>query len=131
MNNYFSIKNLADINTFVEKTNALHDGYIIAVEFQNNGIKSTDCGYEFDWALRRLKIRVLITSIQDAVLEMVFENVWEWKITEAQYDILEAGVGFDDKGSIIWTNDAGDMDNFKENDSYVIAKKMKWRFCKT
>lgn len=127
MNNYFSIKNLADIDTYIEKTNALHDGYIIAVEFQNNGIKPTDCGYKFDWELRQLKIRVLITSIQDAVLEMVFEHVIEWKISEAQDDILEVGVGFDDKGFLIWTDDAGGMDSFKENDSYVIAEKMKWR----
>lgn len=126
MDNYFSIKNLADIDTFIEKTNALHDGYIIAVEFQNKGIKSTECGYEFDWTLRRLKIRVLITSIQDAVLEMVFENVLEWRITEALYDILEVGVGFDDKGFIIWTDEAEGLDNVKENDSYVIAEKMRW-----
>ena len=127
MDNYFSIKNLADIDTFIEKTNALHDGYIIAVEFQNKGIKPTKCGHKFDWTLRRLKIRVLITSIQDAVLEMVFENVLEWRITEALYDILEVGVGFDDKGFIIWTDDAESMENVKETDSYVIAEKMRWR----
>ena len=127
MDNYFSIKNLADIDIFIEKTNALHDGYIIAVEFQNKGIKPTKCGHEFDWTLRRLKIRVLITSIQDAVLEMVFEHVIELKITEEQNDILEAGVRFDDNGFVIWTDDAEGMENVKETDSYVIAEKMKWR----
>lgn len=127
MNKYFSIKNPADIDTFIEKTNALHDGYIIAVEFNNKGIIPTDVGYNFDWTLRRLKIRVLITSMQDAVLEMVFEHILEWKITEDQSDIIEVGVGFDDKGFIIWTDDAGGMDDFKENYSYVIAEKMKWR----
>lgn len=135
MNNYTAIKNLADIDTFIKKTHALHDGYVIAVEYLNKGIKPTvldselytGWGYEFNWALTRLKVRVLITSIQDAVLEMIFENVLEWKISEAQDDILEVGVGFDDKGFIIWTDDAGGMDSFKENDSYVIAEKMKWR----
>ena len=127
MNNYFSIKNLADIDTFIEKTNALHDGYIIDVEFHNKGIKPIVGGYHFDWTLRRLKIRVLITSMQDAVLEMVFEHILEWKISEAQDDILEVGLGFDDKGFIIWANDAECMHNVKENDSYVIAEKMKGR----
>ena len=127
MNNYYSIKSPADIDTFIEKTNALHDGYIIAVEFHNKGIKSIDCGYEFDRTLRRLKVRVLITSIQDAVLEMIFENVLEWKITEDQSDILEATVCFDDRGSIIWSDGVIDTDKLERNDSYVIAKKMKWR----
>lgn len=135
MNNYTAIKNLADIDTFIKKTNALHDGYVIAVEYLNKGIKPTvldselytGWGYEFNWALTRLKIRVLITSIQDAVLEMVFEHVIKWKITEEQYDILEAGVRFDDNGFVIWTDDAEGMENVKETDSYVIAEKMKWR----
>ena len=88
MDNYFPIKNLADINTFIEKTNALHDGYIISVEYRNNGIKISDEAYEFNPELTQLKIRVLITSIYDAVLEMVFENISEWKITETCGDIL-------------------------------------------
>ena len=127
MNKYFSIKNLADINTFIEKTNALHDGYVIAVEYQNNGIKILPDVYEFDYELRQLKIRVLITSIQDAVLEMVFEHVLEWKITEDGYDILEAAICFDDKGFIVWSDDAIDLDKLERNASYVIAQKMKWR----
>lgn len=127
MNNYFSIKTHADIETFIEKTNALHDGYIVAVEFKDKGIKPTDHGYEFDWMLRRLKIRVLITSIYDAVLEMVFENVLEWKITESREDIFEVGLGFDDKGLIIWTDDSDNMALFGNSKSYVLAKKMKWR----
>ena len=127
MDNYLSIKNLTDINTFIEKTNALHDGYIIAVEYQNNGIKISNNYYEFDSEKKQLKIRVLITSIQDAVLEMVFENILEWKITEANYDILETAVSFDDKGFIVWADGAIDLDNIEKNDSYVIAEKMKWR----
>ena len=128
MDNYFQIKNFTDIETFIKKTNDLHDGYIIAVEYQNKGIKICGDTYEFNPKLKQLKIRVLITSIQDSILEMVFENVLEWKITEVDDDILEAGITFDDKGFVIWTNDAYEMENFEGNDSYVIAEKMKWRF---
>ena len=128
MDNYFSIKNLADIDTFIDKTNALHDGYILAVEYQNNGIKISDDGYEFNYELRELKIRILITSIQDAVLEMVFESVEEWKLTEDGCNILEAAVCFDDKGFIVWSDGAIDLDKIERNASYVIAQKMKWRF---
>lgn len=128
MDNYFPIKNLTDIETFIEKTNALHDGYIISVEYQNNGIKISDNAYEFNFELTQLTIRVLITSIFDATLEMVFENISEWKITESgYYDIFEACVVFNDKGFIVWSDDEIDLDKLERNDSYVIAEKMKWR----
>lgn len=127
MDNYFPIKNLTDIETFIEKTNALHDGYIISVVYQNNGIKISDNAYEFNSELTQLKIQILITSICDAILEIVFENILEWKITEAGYDILEACVVFNDKGFIIWSDDEIDLDKLESNDSYVIAEKMKWR----
>lgn len=127
MPNYFSIGNLADIDNFIEKTNALHDGYIIAVEFHNNGIKITDTAYEFNSELTQLKICVLITSIHDAVLEMIFDDIIKWKITEDQRDIIEAAVCFDCRGFIVWSDDTVDIDNLEKNDSYVIAGKMKWR----
>ena len=127
MSNYYSINTSTDIDTFIEKTNALHDGYIVAVEYRNNGIKISGDVYEFNPELKQLKIRVLITSIQDAVLEMEFENILEWKITETNYDILEASVSFDEKGFVVWADGAIDLNNVQENDSYVIAKKMKWR----
>lgn len=127
MNSYYSIKSLADIDTFIKKTNALHDGYIITVDYRNDGIKISGDVYEFNPELKQLKIRVLITSIQDAVLEMEFENVLEWKITEADYDILEANVSFDKNGFVIWADGAIDLNNVQGNDSYVIAEIMKWR----
>ncbi|MCH5158557.1 MAG: hypothetical protein J1F33_05115 [Clostridiales bacterium] len=127
MNNYYTIKSPADINTFIEKTNALHDGYIIAVEYRNNGIKILGDVYEFNHELNQLKIRVLITSIQDAVLEMVFEDILKWRITEDNSDISESGVCFDEKGFIMWADGAIDLNNVQGNNSYVIAKKMKWR----
>ena len=115
------------MNTFIEKTNALHDGYVIGVEYQNKGIKTTDMAYEFNYELTKLKIRVLITSIQDAVFEMVFEKILKWKITDEQYDILEAAVCFDDKGFIVWSDNEINLDKLDRNNSYVIAEKMKWR----
>lgn len=128
MNKYYSIKSFADLDTFKEKTNALHDGYIIAVEYRNNGIKISGDVYEFNPELEHLIIRVLITSIQNAVLEMVFESVLEWKITKTQSDIVEVAVCFNDNGFLVLTDDATNLENFIDNDSYVIAKKMKWRF---
>ena len=35
---YNSIKSSEDIQYFLEKVNSLHDGYIIGVQYVNNGI---------------------------------------------------------------------------------------------
>ncbi len=128
MSNYSKIQSSADIDVFIEKTNAIHDGYIVAVDFRNKGIKVVDYGYEFNPELTQLKISILITSIFDAVLEIVFDNIIEWKIKDSQLEILEATVFFDEKGFIIWTDDETNKNDFKTNDCYVIAQKMKWRF---
>lgn len=127
MNNYFAIKNVTDIDNFIEKTNALHDGYIVAVKYQNNGIEISGDVYKFNPEFKQLIIHVLITSIQDVVLEMKFENVVEWKITESTEGILETGVRFDENGFVVFADGEIDLNNVQKNNSYVIAKVMKWR----
>ena len=44
-----SINNTNDINEFLDKTNSLHDGYIVEVKYNNNGISKinrTDLKYK-------------------------------------------------------------------------------------
>lgn len=133
MGDFNLIKTADDIADFLKKTNHLHDGYIIAAEYCNNGITPIDSGYEFNPEHTQLKIRVMITSIMDAVAEMVFENLVDWTLNNSQGniimgDILDTAVFFNEKGQIIWTDDTANNDNFTENSSYVIAHRMKWRF---
>ena len=133
MSVFYSIRTADDIADFLKKTNYLHDGYIIAAEYCNNGITPIDSGYKFNPELTQLKIRVMITSIGDAVLEMVFEHPVDWILSNSHGniimgEILEATVFFNDKGQIVWIDDVCNKDNLEENTSYIIAHNMKWRF---
>ena len=124
---FYSIKSNEDINSFYDKTNALHDGYIIGVHFENNGISRTENGHSFNPEKTKLTLKILVTSIWDAIVEIEFENLMEWQIKDNQWDMTDTTVMFDESSWIIWSDDVYiDMDELKKG-SYVIAKSMKWR----
>ena len=64
-----TIKTKKDIENFLDKTNALHDGYIISVQYVNGGITKLDYGHHFNPEQTKLIIQVLVTSIFDAILD--------------------------------------------------------------
>ena len=125
--NYSYIKTKKDIECFLEKTNSLHDGYIIGVEYINDGI--TNLGqsrYSFDYRKKRLLLRILVTSIWDAIVEIEFAGILEWQIKENQMDMTNTSIILDGN-NIVWLDDVFiNMDEIK-NGSYVIADSMKWR----
>ena len=69
-----TIKTKKDIENFLDKTNALHDGYIIGVQYTNGGITKLEYGHHFNPEQTKLIIQVLVTSIFDAIVEIEFEN---------------------------------------------------------
>ena len=121
------IKTSADIQEFLEKTNSLHDGYILGVNYANTGIAKIPGGHSMDVEKTRLVLQILVTSIEDAVVEIVFETVWDWQITDPQLEILDTAVLFDKKQRIVWWDDEQAAEDLKHH-SYVIAESMKWRF---
>ncbi len=124
---FYSIVSEKDIKNFLDKTNSLHDGYIIDVHYVNDGITIKEDAYYFDSERTKLILRILVTSINDIVVEIVFENILEWQIKDNQRDILDTAVIFDVNHRIIWTDETFiDMNELKNN-SYVIAQSMKWR----
>ncbi len=121
------IKTGKDIQNFLEKTNFLHDGYIIDVRYTHNGISKIENGHYFEPDKTKLILRILVTSILDAVVEIEFESLSEWQIKDTQEDITHTSIVFDEHNRIVWSNDAYiNMDEVK-NGSYVIAASMKWR----
>ena len=124
-----SIKNKRDVRNFLDKTNALHDGYIIGVQYMNDAIMHTDSGGRFiEPDKTKLVLRVLVTSMDDIIVEIEFEALSEWQIKDKVYqkEITDTEVFFMD-GMIAWSDDFYDDPlEFKEG-SYVIAKSMKWR----
>ena len=121
------IKTSEDIQVFLEKTNSLHDGYIINVQYINDGISRTENGHHFNPEQTKLVLQILVTSIWDTVVEIEFENLLEWQIKDEEWDMTDTTVMFDERNWIIWSDDVYiNMDEFK-NGSYAIAKSMKWR----
>lgn len=124
---YSSIKSREDIRHFLDKVNSLHDGHIIGVQYVNNGVSKIEHGHSFDPERTKLVVRILVTSIWDAVVELEFENLLEWQIKDSQWDMTDTTVMFDDHNWIIWSDDVYiNMEELKKG-SYVIAKSMRWR----
>lgn len=124
---YKSISSNEDVQYFLEKTNSLHDGYIIEVHYENNGISTIKSGDDFSPKQTKLVIRILVSSIWNTIVELEFENIKEWQIKDKQWDMTDTSVIFDDSNWIIWSDDVYiNMEEIKKG-SYVIARSMRWR----
>lgn len=121
------IKSSKDIKNFLGKTNSLHDGYIIGVQYTNNGISRIEHGHLINPEQTKLSLQILVTSICDSIVEIEFEELLEWQIKDNQWDITDTTVIFDDQHWIVWSDDVyTNMDELKKG-SYAIAKSMRWR----
>ena len=121
------IKSSKDIKNFLDKTNSLHDGYIIGVQYTNKGISRIEYGHLFNPEQTKLSLQILVTSICASIVEIEFEELLEWQIKDNQWDITDTTVIFDDQHWIVWSDDVyTNMDELKEG-SYAIAKSMRWR----
>ena len=88
------------MHIFLEKTNALHDGYVISVQYRNDGISKVYGGHCFSPEQTKLTLQILVTSIWDAVVELEFEGLLEWQIKDNQWEILDTAVLFDEKNRV-------------------------------
>ena len=121
------IKTDADIRIFLDKTNSLHDGYLVGVQYVNNGISEVPHGHSFHPEQTKLVLRILVTSMWDRIVEIEFENLLEWQIKDGQMDITDTTVMFDAHNCVIWSDDVYINMNELKKGSYVIAKSMRWR----
>ena len=125
-----SIKSTNDIKDFLDKTNSLHDGYVVEVRYNNDGISKIECGHYFEPSKTKLVLKILVTSICDAVVEIEFENILEWQIKGNHSDILDVSAFFNEKNLIVWMDDIYTSTEEMKKGSYVIAESMKWRITK-
>lgn len=79
------VKSVEDINNFLDKTNSLHDGYVVGVKYINSGISKTERGHFFEPEKTKLVLQILVTSIWDAVVEIEFDGLFEWQIKDNQF----------------------------------------------
>ena len=122
------IKTEKDIQDFIDKTNSLHDGYIVGVQYTNDVLTNVDeNGYFTDPNATKLTLQILVTSICDTLVEIEFDAVREWQIKDCQYDMQGTSVFFYEQNHIVWLNDVFiSMDELKKG-CYAIARSMKWR----
>lgn len=122
-----TIETNQDIKLFLDKTNGLHDAYLVGVQYIHNGHTGAN-PHCIDPALSELCVRYMVTSIQNAVVELVFSSLIEWQIKENSFEITDTSISVAENGNVIWTDDYSALPGVRENGSYVIAEKMKWRF---
>lgn len=121
------IKTEKDIQDFIDKTNSLHDGYIISVIYENNGIEKIESGHLFSPWMTALTLRILVTSIWDTIVEIKFECLDQWQIKDNFSDILSMTLSFNKQGHIVWADDVWKNIEELKSCSYVIAESLKWR----
>lgn len=122
------VKSIEDINNFFDKTNSLHDGYVVGVKYINSGISKIERGHFFEPEKTKLILQILVTSIWDAVVEIEFDGLFEWQIKDNQFsDIINTSVFFNSENRIVWLDDIYTGTEAMKKKSYVIARSMKWR----
>ena len=125
---FAEIRTNQDIQDFLEKCNCLHDGYIIDVHYINQGISKIENGHYFEPHKTKLILQILVTSIWDTVVEIAFEDLFEWQIKEdGMGDIFQTSITFNERNCIVWADDAYTNIEEMKNGSYAIAASMKWR----
>ena len=124
---YHTIDSQSDIDLFLDRTNGLHDAYLIGVQYAHNGHTGGNPSY-IDPDRAALRLRWLVTSIYDRIVELVFTAPLQWQLRDQGFDITDTAVSFTDNGFVVWADDFSTDPEVRESGSYVIAKAMKWRF---
>lgn len=122
-----TIQTSKDIEFFLDQTNELHDGDLIGVQYIHNGHTGGNPHY-VNPKLSELRMRYMVTSIDDAIVELVFSSLVEWQVKDNSFEITDTAVSIDENGFVIWTDDCSTAAEVRKNGSYVIAEKMQWRF---
>ena len=117
----------SDIAHFLDRTNGLHDAWLIGVDYIHDG-HSVGNPHFVDPDKSELRLRYLVTSIWDRTVELIFTAPLEWQLRDQGFDITDTAVSFTDKGHVIWADDLSTEPQARESGSYVIAKAMSWRF---
>ena len=116
-----------DIEHFLDKTNGLHDSYLIGVQYVHSGHTGGNPHW-IDPKLSELRVRYMVTSIQDVIVELIFSSLVEWQIKDNSFDITDTSISITENGNVIWTDDYSTEFDIRKDGSYVIAEKMSWRF---
>ena len=123
---YRIISDEKDAAAFLAEANGLHDGYIISVDYQHQGYTWGNPMY-IDPEKTKLVLRVMVTSIDDTLIEMVFEGIKDFQIKDVEYELLDSSISFSKDEFITWCGDLSTEPDSMRDSNYVVASMMKWR----
>ena len=115
-----------DAAAFLAEVNGLHDGYVVSVDYQNHGYTWGNPMY-FDPEKTKLVLRVMVTSIHDTLIEMVFEGVKDLQIKNVHCELPDSSISFTKDGYVTWCGDCSTEPDALCGSNYVVSKLMKWR----
>lgn len=124
-----TIRTSADVQTFLDETNGLHDGYITHVAYHNNGITPRNHYLSFDFRSTSLILHIMVTSLPGLpTFEILFQGVTEWQIRDFQMsEITDCTILFPEEGKLLWADDCPlEIAELKKG-SYVIADGIQYR----
>jgi len=123
---YTEIKTNEDVATLFRVSNGMHDGHVVSVEYKNKAA----LGNIYDYSKISLRLRILVSSVKDMIVELLFDTVYDYRIVDSisGCDILGFSLSLDEYGNVTFTDDLFSPD-FEDspNVSYVKAKHLCWR----
>lgn len=126
----YAIRTQEDIETFLKESNGLHDGYVTSVHYDNEKVYvRLEDGWSFISPYDgEIRIRVMVTSMCDTVIELIFKGVSDWQMKQRSYDIFGSSLAILEDGQVVWTDMPGTDKETREQRSFVIARSMEYRF---
>ena len=123
---YHIISDEIDAAAFLSEANGLHDGYIVSVDYQHHGYTWGNPMY-IDPEKTKLVLRVMVTSIYNTLIEMVFEYIKDFQIKDEEFGLLDSSITFSKEGYVTWCEDLTTEPDSLRDSNYVVSKVMKWR----
>ena len=123
---YHRISDKKDAAAFLSEANSLHDGYIVSIDYQHQGYTWGNPIY-IDPEKTKLVLCVMVTSIYDTLVEIVFERIKDFQIKDADYELLDSSISFSKDGYVTWCGDLSTEPDSLRDSNFVISKVMKWR----
>ena len=123
---YHIISDEIDAAVFLSEANGLHDGYIVSVDYQHHGYTWGNPMY-IDPEKTKLVLRVMVTSIYNTLIEMVFEFIKDFQIKDDEFGLLDSSITFSKDGYVTWCGDLTTEPDSLRDSNYVVSKVMKWR----
>ncbi len=123
---YHIISDEIDAAAFLSEANGLHDGYIVSVDYQHHGYTWGNPMY-IDPEKTKLVLRVMVTSIYNTLIEMVFEFIKDFQIKDDEFGLLDSSISFSKDGYVTWCGDCSTEPDSLHDSNFVVSKMMKWR----